>query len=175
MHLQCIGQAVLLHLCTCIVSFWHLPLTFCKPLICWPAKPCISSTKLIVELYRLGNLWRSCCFSLMLGCLAVCLVPCRIVVVVSFFYCFALRCSSSSNNSLLFFGLISESVCLHLWLLSTAVSDQTQVVCFHQTSISGGGTGSHPSSTSPAGISACVKGTVSHSAGPSSRQVGSFW
>ncbi len=60
------------------------------------------------------------------------------------------------------------------WLHSTAVSDQTQVVCVHQASVFGGGAGSHTSSTSPSGISSPRHQPVSFCTGSACWQVGFF-
>ncbi len=142
------------------------------------ASPCISSTKLVaVELNGLQKLWRSWCFLLMLRCLSVCSVSCWILFVIAVFFAAVLHLLTFETwlN-----GYESESCYLFVfwfasfWLHSTAVSDQTQVVCVHQASVFGGGAGSHTSSTSPSGISSPRHQPVSFCTGSACWQVGFF-
>lgn len=115
---------------------------------------------------------------LRLRCLVVCHVSCYIMFVCCQSLCYSLHYCINSHMSVglldlnlnLFFFFCLPFLSLH----STTVSDQAQVVCVYQASVSGGGTGSHTSSSSPSGVSSPRYRPVSHCTGPACRQVGFF-
>lgn len=58
-----------------------------------------------------------------------------------------------------------------LFLSSSAIPDQTQVLCIHQAAISGGSPGSFPGSSAPSRVFSPPTGSFPHCAGPPYSQV----